>query len=115
MCKLFPASPLCHAFSEIDECISYTCADTPWGVLLNRRIVVQIIRISKNRQGSYLIGPKKTFYKKRFLISFNKNWFRVCSVAAKCSNIKILAKIKGKESNNFYLGQKQNYLMLEYL
>jgi hypothetical protein len=43
----------------------------------------------------------KILKKKNFWISLKKIWFRVCSVTAECSNIEILAEIKGKEAKFF--------------
>ncbi len=38
-----------------------------------------------------------------------KIWFRVCSVTAECSNIKILVKIKGKEANFVFENLQRAY------
>ncbi len=79
--------------------------------------------------GTHLLGTKWTFWRKKFFsdISPNKFGSPYAQSPRKCSNLKILAKIDGKEANFFpkiyqghiriLFGSKkiQNYLMLVYL
>ncbi len=56
----------------------------------------------KNRLGTYLIVPKWRFWKKNFLdVSKKKLGFAYAQSPRKCSNIKILATIEGKEAKFF--------------
>ncbi len=60
------------------------------------------IKILKNRLGTYLIGPKWRFWKKKYLdISQKKFGSAYAQSPQNCSNIEILAKIEGKEAKFF--------------
>ncbi len=57
------------------------------------------IQILKNRLGTYLIGQKWRFWKKKFFGYLSKKiWFRVCSVTAEMFGHRNSGEIEGKEA-----------------
>jgi hypothetical protein len=59
-------------------------------------------QILKNRLGTYLIGPKRRFWKKNFFGYISKKiWFRVCSVTAEMFEHRNSGKNRRKRSEIF--------------
>ncbi len=85
------AQSACHNFQKLLKNPKLKC-----------KFWLQKIQILKNRLRTHLIGPKCTFWKKKFLDIFpTKFGSAYAQSPRKCSNFEILAKIEGKETNFF--------------